>query len=496
MSIETPPRKRLMVSQAKVFEGVGYRPHEGQKRILRSNTRFTVTSAGRRFGKSENGGHKLTVRAYEAYFKRSQLEESGKRMEYWITGPNYSDAEKEFRVVYNDLKRLEMPFDRPGTYNDPIGGQMHISLWGGKFQIHAKSAAHPESLVGEGLHGALMVEAAKIKQKVWTKFIRPTLNDFTGWCDFTSTPEGKNWFYELWQAGQDPNNEAWSSIRAPAWQNPHVYPRGAMPEALDAVRARLKARLPVNQDYIRELDRAGLIIDPEIVQLMIDLTEEMFNQEIGADFSDFVGHVFKDFDEEEHVGDFEYNPEWQTFGAVDYGFTNPNVWLLCQVDPFNERMVVLDEVYEPGLSPVEFADEIIRRGLAPDGLLGFYPDPASPGDTRVLESKLRVKGFGGTGGELKHRLDIIRLWLRPWPVHAPAPWPRLMFDRKCTHTIRDFNEYRYPDTKDEQDKNAPENPLKKDDHSPEALGRLFAGKFGTLPKQARRSRVRSADITN
>jgi hypothetical protein len=415
-------------------------------------------------------------------------------MEYWIVGPNYSDSEKEFRVVYNDLNRQQVPFDRPGTYNDPIGGQMHISLWDGTFQIHAKSGAHPESLVGEGLRGVIMSEAAKIKQRVWTKFIRPTLNDFGGWAEFTSTPEGKNWFYELWQAGQDPNNEAWASFRAPAWLNPHVYPRGAMPEALAAVRARLDARLPVNQDYFRELHAAGLIIDPEIIQLMCDLTEPMFNQEIAALFTEFVGRVFQDFDEEDHVTDLAFEPTWQTFGAVDYGYTNPNVWLLVQVDPFNERMHVLDEVYEPGLSPVEFAAEIQRRGLAPTGLLGFYPDPASPGDTRVLESTLRVKGFGGTGGELKHRLDVIRQWLKPWPAHAPVPTPRIMFDRKCVNTIRDFNDYRYPETRDQQDKNAPENPMKKDDHAPEALGRLMAGKFGTLPKQMRRSRVRDADV--
>lgn len=490
---EAPPRK-LYVSTAKVFEGIGFKPHAGQKPIIASDARFNVTAAGRRFGKSELGGHKLTVRAIEAHFKAQHYRDLGKRMEYWIVGPNYSDAEKEFRVLYNDLTRQEFPLDRPGTYNDPLGGNMHVSLWGGIFQVHAKSAAHPESLVGEGLHGALLVEAAKIKEKVWTKFVRPTLGDFRGWADFTSTPEGKNWFYDMWVRGQDPKQDAWRSFRAPAWMNPHVYPRGATDEALEAVRSRMAARLPVNQDFVRELDRAGLKIDPEIVQLMIDLTEEMFNQEIGADFSDFVGKVFKRFDEEEHVRDLEFDPTWHTYAAVDYGYTNPNVWLLLQVDPFGERVHVLDELYEPGLSPVEFAQEIKRRGLNPQSLLAFYPDPASPGDTKVLESMLRVRGRGGTGGELKDRLDIIRDWLKPWPAHDPAQIPRLLFDRKCVRTIHDFNEYRYPDRKDEQDKNAPENPMKKDDHAPEALGRFFAGHFGTAPKQSRRSRVREADV--
>ena len=100
-------------------------------------------------------------------------------------------------------------------------------------------------------------------------------------------------------------------------------------------------------------------------------------------FADTFGKGVTTEDEEWHVGDFEYNPAWKTYAAVDYGFTNPNVWLLIQVDPFGEQIVVLDEVYQNGLSPDEFADEIKRRGLAPSDVITFYPDPASPGDTRI-----------------------------------------------------------------------------------------------------------------
>jgi hypothetical protein len=492
-AIEAPPKK-LYVSRAKVFEGIGYSPHAGQQRILDSKARFKVTAAGRRFGKSENGGHRLTTYAFLSYYKKAELEDSGKRMEYWIVGPNYSDAEKEFRVLYNDCVKLGFPLDRPGTYNDPIGGQMHISLWKGKFQVHAKSAAHPESLVGEGLHGAIMAEAAKIKERVWTKFVRPTLNDFHGWAELTSTPEGKNWFYKMWQRGQDPDQEAWESFRMPAWANPHVYPLGATDEVIDHIRADIANRVPITQDYVQGLIARGMKIDSEVVQLMLDLTDVTFNQEIGARFEDFVGKVFGEFDEEEHVRDLAFNPDWATYAAVDYGFTNPNVWLLLQIDPWGDRIHVLDEVYEPGLSPLDFAKEIKRRNLCPTSVLKFYPDPASPGDTRVLSSELKVPFGGGTGGELKHRIDMIREYLRPYPMHDPERYPRLLFDRKCVRTIHDFNEYRYPDTKDKQDKNTPEAPMKKDDHAPEALGRFFAGHIGVLPKQARRTRMRSANM--
>jgi hypothetical protein len=486
---EAPPRK-LYVSQKKLWKATGFSPHPGQKRVLTCPSRFKVTSAGRRFGKSVIGGNRLVGEAFHAYHRRGELEDRGVRMDFWIVGPNYSDSEKEFRVLWNTLVKQQVPFDRPGTYNDPIGGNMHVSLWDGRFQVHGKSAAYPESLVGEGLHGAILAEAAKIKASVWTRFIRPTLNDFTGWAEMTSTPEGKNWFYEMWQRGQDPNQEAWSSFRMPAWVNPYVYKKGATDSQIATVRKMLGDRQPVTSAVIEEVG-----IDPEVAQLMLDLTEPAFNQEIAAEFTDFVGRVFKEFDEEIHVGDFSYNPDWATYAAVDYGFTNPSVWLLIQVDQFGERIRVLDEVYESQLSPMDFAKEIQRRGLAPSGLQAFYPDPASPGDTRILESVLKVKGRGGTGGELKHRLDAIRQALRPWPAHDPKPRPRLVFDRKCKRTIQDFLDYRYPDRRDEQDKNHPELPMKKDDHGPEALGRFYAGHFGTTAKQARRARVRSSTMT-
>jgi hypothetical protein len=457
-----------VISQNAVFQKVGYQPHPGQVPILGNPSRNRVVAAGRRFGKSNMGGHILTPEAYRAFFLRKELMEANQRHEYWIVGPEYSDSEKEFRVIYNDLSKLGMPFDRPGTYNDAINGNLHISLWGGRFQVHGKSAKYPETLVGEGLSGVLMVEAAKMKERVWTKFIRATLADFHGWSWFSSTPEGRNWFYRLWQQGQDPEHASWASFRAPAWNNPIVYPGG--------------------------------IDDPEIIDMKRELSSAMFAQEYGADFSEFVGRVFGDFDEEVHVRDVKFNPQWETYAALDYGFTNPAVWHLIQVDTVG-RVYVLDEVYERGLTIPEFAAAINAKGLAPAALKMFYPDPALPGETRQLSELLRVPAGRGTGGEVKGRIEWIRRALKFHPNQEnlndddPDKLPMLVIDRKCKSTISDFNSYRYPHSAEEaaqEGKNVSENPLKKDDHAPEALGRFFAGRYGNSP--LRRTRMSSARV--
>lgn len=482
-----------------VYEDIGFVPHALQQQCMESDSRNRVIAGGRRGGKSQIGGNELIPEALMTRDMADHLRETNKRREFWIVGPEYSDSEKEFRAAYNGLGKLEVPFDKPGTYYNAHASDMVISLWGGTFMLHGKSAKHPETLVGEGLSGVVMAEAAKLKERVWSKYIRPTLADFGGWALFSSTPEGKNWFYDLWRMGQDPQYLEWASWRFPSWVNPHVYPQGATDAGIAMLRAAQRAKQTITPEL---MVLAG--VDPEIAGLMLDMTEVTFNQEIGALFTEFAGRVFQEFDEEIHVRDlqFERSPSWKTWAAVDYGFTNPNVWLLIQTGPWGE-IHVLDEIYEPELTIREFADEIKRRELAPSSLLRFYPDPASPGSSRELSDLLKVSyATTGTGGDLKDRLEGIRAALKPKPAHLPADHPEkrpdLLINRRCVNTIREFNDYRYPKTIQEaaaNGTNAPELPMKKDDHTPEALGRFFAGHFGVRPTAPRHARVRKAKMS-
>lgn len=457
-------------------------PHAGQMRITRSKARHRVASCGRRFGKSVVGGKELSKWALLARLRSATLKSLGKRMEYWIIGPEYTDAEKEFRVLWNTLTSLGVPFDKPGTYNDPIGGSMHISLWDGTFQVHGKSAKYPDSLVGEGLHGAILAEAAKQKPSIWPKYIRPMLSDFKGWSLHTSTPEGKNHFYDKYSKGQDPNDVEWESFRMPAWTNNYVYDTPTLDKHVAIMQQIMRQNptvspLQIVKDY-------NLVVNHEIAGLAGDQPIEAFNQEIAADFTEYVGKVFKDWDEEYHVGDLKFNPTWETYAACDYGFTNPNVWLLIQVGPWGE-VNVLKEIYMTGLTADQFADEIKRRDMNPDALRIFYPDPADPSSSEVLSNKLGIRAAGGTGGEKRIRLNLIRQFLKrgrndPSDLTGASWRPQLMFDRSCVQGRREMEAYRYPDATDKPNPSSLvyEEPLKKDDHVPEALGRFFAGRYG------------------
>jgi hypothetical protein len=474
---------------SKTWEQTNWIPHDHQRAILLDRTRNQVVSFGRRAGKSQTGGNKIVPEWFRAMMEIEHLKRHGLRREYWIVGPTYSDSEKEFRVLWSALERLGVPLDRPGSYNNPESGQMRISSLGGLFVVHAKSAQYPGTLVGEGLSGAVFSEAAKLKPSVWIKYIRPTLADFGGWTYFGSTPEGRNWFYDLWEQGQDDTRTDWRSWRAPAWVNPYVYSGGCNAKVLaSAKEARRKGRL---RDWIQRVELVpndrGLPpspggMDPEVWSLFLDQSTEMFNQEIEALFTEFVGRVFKDFDEELHVTEQEFDPTWATYACADYGFTNPFVWLLVQVDPFGERVHVLDEYYETGKTTGEAGREIRDKGLAPRTIRQFFPDPAEPDRTRELANLLQLSPGRGTGILLDDRIEWIRRKLKPQIGDLDSGAPALTFHRRCKATIRDFSQYRYPETAGsaaERGRSAPEHPMKKDDHAPEALGRFFSGLFGS-----------------
>lgn len=483
----------------KVFD-----PHKAQLQMMEDPARFIVAACGRRLGKSKMVAHELLPEAKLTKDLASSLKADGKRREFWSVGPQYSDSEKPFRVFWNLCRKLEIPMDKPGSYFSPGTGAMTVSLWDGAFIYSAKSAQHPDTLVGEALSGVHMEEAAKLKEEVWTQYIMPALSDFKGWAKFTSTPEGKNWFYKLFMDCR--RKENWSGHRIPSWYNTG-YKGAVYPDpTVDAHVKQMLYMMQENPEYTaHEIARMqGLTIDSEIIIQADALTIPKFQQEIAADFTDFVGKVFKEYDEETHSRLLPYNPSWETVAAVDYGYRNPSVWLLIQIGPWGE-INVIDELYQDHLAPDEFAQEVLRRGLLPDSCSEFFPDPALPGDTRTLENIFlragkRITARPHTGGDLQDRLNLIRLALKDrvndteinkplWKSHPPVAdkrRPRLMISTKCPHTLFEFGEYRYPEKKDEQQETSVkrfELPMKKDDHTPEALGRFLASRFHSASEQ-------------
>jgi hypothetical protein len=453
----------LLVPQGKVlrkdvyFHETGYDPHAGQQVVHYNKSRHRVLVNGRRWGKTLAGGKEAECMAWIKNFL-------GESMRGWIIGPEYSDAEKEFRVVYDSLKKLGVDALSTKFTSNVDNGNMHIKTrWG--FDLECRSARHPESLVGEGLDFVLLVEAGRHRRKMWGDYVRPALSDKRGWSFMSGVPEGaseNSLLYSMYQAGQNKNRKSWWSIRMPSWTNTIVFPGGRN--------------------------------DPEILEAEDDLTEDEFDRQYGAAFVERVGRVMKEWDDDDHLADLEYNRKWPLYVAVDYGYTNDWVWLWIQVDEFNNVYVIGEQRWQL-MDSEEIAREMVDHPLM-DKVLIIYGPPAEPDDNNVLHRVLKKTVRANTGGEIKTRNALIRKALKLRPGHLPDGHPekqsQLKVDRSCTQLSWEMRTgYRWPEKKSEQ-KSDSEVPLDKDNHGPEALGRFFKGhmeKFDDVRK-SRMSSVR------
>lgn len=426
------------------FQETGYNPHPGQSLVHFDNTRHRVLSNGRRWGKSMFGGKEIETFAFVKNFL-------GQPMRGWIIGPEYPDAEKEFRIIYDTFKALDIDKVSSKFLNNVENGNMHIATsWG--FDLQCRSARHPESLVGEGLDFVLLAEAGRHKKRTFTEYVRPALSDKRGLSMMSGVPEDANdtnLLYWGYKRGQDPKMTQWKSWQLPSWTNTAVFPGGRN--------------------------------DPEILEAEADLTEDEFQRQYGGQFILKRGRVMKEWDNDVHIGDFSYNYDWPLFAAVDFGYTNDWVWLWIQVDPFTRAVYVIGE-HRFRLRDTE---DIARNEMAYHTLMpkvqGLYVDPSSPDDAAILRRHLKVPTHSNTGGEIKLRLQLMRSALKLRPEHLedghPDKLPGLMVDRSCQKLIWEMSEgYRWPDGGGgSEHRNSSEIPLDVDNHGPEALGRFFKG---------------------
>lgn len=424
------------------YDAIDYKPHKGQRQLHYTPARFKVVRCGRRWGKTLFGARECEPNTYVP------CPITGEPQLGWIVGPQYSDAEKEFGLAYDSLRKQGVEKESIRFINGE-NGAMHIkTTWG--FELLGKSAKHPETLVGEGLNFVLMVEAGRHKRKTWGQYIRPALSDRRGWAAFTGVPEGKSQnslLYALYQRGQG-TNPTWRSWQYPSWTNTIVFPGGRN--------------------------------DPEILAAEEDLTTDEFDRQYGAEFSDKVGIVMQEWDDETHLANVPYVMGWPVYMAVDYGFTNPFVVLFIQIDPIGQVRVIRERRFQ-GLDTDEVCADLLETesGLVAATQL-IYPDPAEPDDTRTMERKLRKGAIRNTGGALKTRLAYIRRALKikniDYPVNHPDRKAGLIVDRSCTQLAWEMREgYRWPEHRSEVHSDS-ENPIDKDNHGPEALGRFFKGR--------------------
>jgi hypothetical protein len=431
-----------VVDKAAYFSRIGYSPHPKQRLFHESPARFRVPVCGRRFGKSTMAGRD----------REPDLLIPDRRG--WIVGPTYDLAEKEFRVIWDDMiiglglgrdKRIKRAYNKRS-------GEMYLEFpW--KTRVECRSADHPENLVGERLDFAIMSEAAKHKKDTWERYIRAALADRRGSADFPTTPEGYNWLYDLWAYGQNPLHPDYQSWQFPSWDNPAIYPDG------------------------RE--------DAEIKLIESTTILPWFLQEIAAEFSAFVGKIYEAFKETTHVRKHTFNPDWPNYIAFDWGFTNPLAAIEFQISPW-DTIYIWREHYRSYLNLGAHLAILKQRENPPGYHLDLaFGDSADPGAAIEVSQQLvpcyalpeaksgTQKGKAESGW--REGVTLVNEFLKPVQIGeldeygTPKEEPRLFVDHSCVNTIREFNNYRAPSSVGRVLRNPREDAQKYDDHALDAI---------------------------
>lgn len=375
-----------------------------------------MLACGRRWGKTLLGACLCLAKALEGGT-------------VWWVAPDFPRA----RIAWRMMEKLSAQI--PGAIIHR--GEAIIVMPGGGY-VQLKSAVNPDSLRGEGLHLVVLDECADIAEVAWTEALRPALSDFRGQALFIGTPKGRNWFYYLWQAAR--TLEDWESFQMPTSSNPHI-PR-------------------------RELASAEQ-----------ELPRRTWQQEYLAKFVTFEGRVYEVFDPD---GPWVFNvmpegPYKEHFGGIDFGFRNPTAMVVGGED-HDGRIDVVDEVYGTRLGNQDVVD-LCRQMTDRYKVRQWWADPAQPAMIKDLQDaglpvEACPRSSGGQASVVSWEVRLVAGLLEEMREGQPAP--ALRFHTRCAESIREHDGYRYP-SKARAESVEGEQPLKKDDHSCNAVQYMIHG---------------------
>ncbi len=181
------------------------RPHQAQKQVLESDSRFIVAVCGRRFGKT-SFIPVLRARSFVSGLQGAYL------------SPTYKMLSEYFRIIKHQFAPIITNINKQEHRFEFVNGGS-LTMW---------SLDNADSIRGQRYHYADIDEAAMVRDlgDAWNAVIRPTLTDFEGKAAFWSTPKGAGtFFHSLYLRGLSGDHPDWQSFQFPTSSNPFINPR-------------------------------------------------------------------------------------------------------------------------------------------------------------------------------------------------------------------------------------------------------------------------------
>ncbi|CAB4213936.1 Terminase-like family [uncultured Caudovirales phage] len=203
-----------------------------QQEVFTDPTRFKVVAAGRRCGKSRLAATTLIIEALRC--------PTGSAVLY--VAPTNGQARQ---IIWDVLLDIGREVIQSSHIN-----QMDITMINGA-KIYVRGADRPDTLRGVSLTYAVLDEVADIKPEAWEQVIRASLSDKKGRCIMIGTPKGRNWFYDLFNLGQNETDPDWKSWHFTTKDNPLIDPT-----EIESAKKTLSS-FAFKQEYMASFDNAG-----------------------------------------------------------------------------------------------------------------------------------------------------------------------------------------------------------------------------------------------
>lgn len=328
----------MKINDEKLLEKIGFKPHEGQKKVLEAvqneKVRDITLSAGRRFGKS----------LFCAYIALRTILIPNKRV--WIVAPTYDLTQKVFTYLLQFIGKI---FEH-GSYKIQTRPFPKLTLPNGSW-VECKSTENPNGLLGEEVDLLIVDEAAMTPPNIYERYLFPVTTSRRGRTIFISTPFGKNWFYLKYVECTEKEDGA--SFNFPSNTNPE-FPK----EEWERARKMLPEKVFKQEHLATFLDDAASVFRG-IREIIADTYEQpvpTHRYVLGVDLAkleDFTVLTVIDRNSHRVVA-------WDRFNKIDYPLQKKRIAEMAK--KYNNARIIIDST---GVgSPI--TDDLRREGVSID----------------------------------------------------------------------------------------------------------------------------------
>jgi hypothetical protein len=312
-----------------------------QKKYRNSESRFIITSAGRRSRKTLIGKRKV----FECALRNPNTR-------YFHGAPTNKQAKD---IFWDDLKKYAALFIVHKNESN-----LYVTLGNGS-EIHVLGLDVPARIEGQVWHGCHITEYANIKANAWGENIRPALSDTKGFAIFDGVPEGRNHYFDM-------------AVNACG---------GAIPETRPEIGSYGKS-----DEWEFFSWWSSDVIDPaEVAQAEKDLDPKTFRQEYKGSFEAFSGLAYYTFGRH-NLHMVKESPKESVAIGMDFN-VNPMTAVLGHIrgNAFHQ----FGEVWLENSNTYEMKNHLLEKySNSPDKVIIFPDSTGKNRESNATESDLSI----------------------------------------------------------------------------------------------------------